>query len=406
MLRTENIAFKKFNGWARTLYHASPLGLIWVLSPLVYCVRKFRQLRVELWIVQGQERSSCKPLTILCATQDRNRDYLAELAFGPTYWEQYLGQAWLWNATRVAGKMGGAYSIMFIEVHKSLRRLIGQDNWFYVPDWVIGTIDFPLESNIAKSESVKSDLRRIRKHELRFVITHELQHFDNFYHNMYVPYIVKAHRSAYITPYEQMRNRYKNCELLLVKKQKRYIAGILISYSKAGPRLWSLGILHGNLEHLREGAGAALYHFALRHLEEKDFPRVITGLSRAFLRDGVLGYKKKLSQRITGMSSNMFALQILSFTAATRAFLANNPFIFEDRGFTNGAVFLDTKKPLSAKEFEKIDKEYFYPGLCKMFVYFFERSGMPNPNVVPPEIFERIVLQPAEKIADRHDHAG
>jgi len=404
MSRPGNMVFSQFNGLARTLYHRAPPGLHWVLSPLAFCFRVLRQLRLDFWIVQGEELSSRTSLSILCATNDRNRSYIAGLAFGANYCEQYLGRAWLWNANIMTEKTGRGYSMMLVEIHTSLRRLLGTSNWFYVPDWVRGTIDFPLKPTITNCESVKSDLRRIRKNDLGFEVTRETQRFDDFYHNMYVPYTVRAHgSSAKITPYELMRNQFKNGELLLVTKQQKHIAGILIRYSKAGPCLSSLGIWHGNWKYVRYGAAGALYYFSLRYLEDKGFSKVDCGLSRAFLRDGVLRYKKKWGQRIVGMSSNMFALKVLSYTAATRAFLVNNPFIFEYRGSSNGAVFVDTEKLLLPQELERIDKDYFYPGLSKLFVYLLQRNHTPKPNVVPPELSARIVLRSAE---DRDKGAG
>lgn len=238
------------------------------------------------------------------------------------------------------------------------------------------------------------DLRKIRVHSLGFEITQDPQQFDDFYQNMYVPYIIKAHgASAFIQPYEKMRAEFQNCDLLLITKQEERIAGFLIVYEKTGPRLWVSGIRDANREYVKDGVMGALYHFSFLYLKDKGFTKVKLGLSKAFLSDGVLQYKKKWSQKIVGTSSDWFALKILSYQGAAGSFLQKNPFIFESRGSLSGAVFVDTERPLSAKELRNIEKLYYTSGLSKLFIYHLQPSNVIKHDNIPPELSERIVLR-------------
>ena len=381
---------------ARKLYDKIPTHFRWVASPLIYCYRLiFFQLRLELWIATGNERTSRMPLSIMyAANDDTNRNYLLGLVFGASFRESGLGRTWLWQIPKVVADRGQDCSLMIVQVRTSHRKLLGSRNWFFIPNWVFGQVDIPRDPTVTKDSSLKSDLRRIRKNSLQFEVTQDPQHFDDFYYNMYVPHINKAHgSSAYINSYKYMKGEFHNCDLLLVTKQGKRIAGVLIAYDKTGARLWSLGIRDSNPEYIKDGAVGALFYFSLCYLRERGFTKVNFGQSRAFLSDGVLQYKKKWSQRIVGTSRQGFALKVLSYTGAAKAFLQENPFIFESQGILNGAVFVDVDKPLSSKDFKKVDKKYFHSGLAKIIMYRLPHGDTVNQESVPPELSERIALR-------------
>lgn len=384
---------------AEALYQRIPFCFRWVFSPLVFCSRLFRQIRPDVWILSGEEQSSRIPLAVLCSAHNWGRSYLAGLIFGASFQEEYLGRAWLWNVSKMSKKTDRSCSLMLVQVSESLSRLLGKDNWFYIPGWVVGEVDIPPAPVVMNSESVKSDLRRIRKNELQFEVTREIQCFDDFYYHMYVPYITGSHgSSAYVMPYKVMRKRFRNCDLLLVEKQDQQIAGILIEYSKRGARLWSLGVLDGDPKYLKDGVVGALFHFSLLYLEGKGFSKVGFGLSKAFLRDGVLKYKRKWAQKIVGVSRDGFALKILSQTAAARSFLRHNPFMFKNCGSIHAAVFLDEETLVTPQELERIKIEYSHPGLSRLFVYLPHPSDAVKQDVVPAELSGQVVLRSLEDV--------
>jgi len=319
-------------------------------------------------------------------------NFMLGLMFGESYQEVYLGSAWMWKISKVITEKGQNCSLVVMQVSKSLRTLLRSGTWFNIPLWVGGEIDIPVAPRVIKKETLRSDLRKIRKHSLLFEVTHEPKNFDDFYYNMYVPHVTRAHgNGAYIMPYEEKRTKFRNCDLLLVKTEEKSIAGILIAYEKGGLRLWSLGIRDGNLEYVKEGAVTALFHFSMLYLEDKGYTKVKLGTSRAFLRDGVLQYKRKWSQTITSTSRDWFALKVLSYNGAAGGFLQNNPFIFEKGGILHGALFVDAEKPLSAKELRQIEKRNFIPGLSKLSIYHLQHSDTIKQENASSQFFEQIV---------------
>lgn len=374
-----------------------------IFYPFISSYRLFEKFvnkyKINLWVMEGKEKNSKAPIAVLCSAIDQERNYLATLVFKDSYSESYIGRYWLWNIKKIADKTGKEYSIMLLDIKKSRQKFLKIDNCFYIPGWVRGVIDLPLSQAIMNKESLKSDLRKIKKNSLTFEVTQDIKKFDDFYYNMYVPYITNSHAgSAYIRTYEFRKKQFDGNELLLIKKDEKYIAGVMIIYPDGNLLLSTLGICDGNMEYLDYGAMGALYYFPLEYAKEKGFLKMSAGMSRGFLKDGVLQYKKKWGHRIIDISSRTFTLKIVSDTPATRAFLENNPFIFDDQGLPCGAVFLNSKENISQELIKQINKDYFYPGLSKLYIYFFLENNMLNSNIVPSELSKHIVLRPLDFI--------
>jgi hypothetical protein len=164
--------------------------------------------------------------------------------------------------------------------------------------------------------------------------------------------------------------------------------------------LWESGIRDGNRDYVKEGAGGALYHFGLQYLQEKGFTKAFLGWSRPFLRDGVLQFKRRWSQRLMASYPNGYGLKILSDTPAAKAFLCNNPFIFKRRGLLHGAVFVAADRPLTADDIQGLDRDYFYPGLSRLFIYCLGQDDPRMPDGLPAELAARIELRGAKDLMD------
>jgi hypothetical protein len=107
----------------------------------------------------------------------------------------------------------------------------------------------------------------------------------------------------------------------------------------------------------------------------------------------VLQFKRSWSQKIVDGYSNGYALRIVSPTPAALAVLRNNPFIFRRHGVFCAAVFVDTEKPLTADELQKIDKDYFHAGLSRLFVFCSKPEHATMPDTIATDIAEHIELR-------------
>jgi len=359
-------------------------------------------LILNVWIVMGEEILSKQKLAIIYIGSEKNKNFLTKVAFGNSYKEDYIGKTWLWRIFKTVKAKGHACSLMVAEVPKNSLMLFGKKKCFYIPSWVQGELKTSIDtSQHIKNESLKSDLRKITRNKLHFELTNELSQFHNFYHNMYLPYITKAHDDrAVITKYDFMKKFFRDCELLLIKKDEEYIAGILIAYNytKKRARLWCIGVKDGNSDYIKDGASGAIYYFSLLHLKEKGYKRVSVGLSKAFLKDGVLRYKKKWGHRIIGTYKIGFLIKPLSKTAAVEGFFLNNPFIYVRKNRLNGAVFVEDGQSFSKEDFQKFYKDYCLNGVSKLFIYRFGQGHGRSREIVPPEFSDRITICSAESL--------
>ena len=293
------------------------------------------------------------------------------MALAPSYCSVYLGRTWVWN-THKSLKVPGACSVLFSEIDAPLTNLLRAGCGVLIPAWVHGEVALPRSKK--KKERQKSNYlqTKIHKQSLEVAISHDQRRFDDFYDNMYVPYV--RHRfgeSAQLAPREGAEADFREGELLLVKKQNEYISGQIIKYEGSCACLRWLGVRDGNWDYVRDGAVAALYEFAFLRAEEKGCRKAKFYKSRAFLEDGVLRFKRTMSQRIVEADNCKSLLRIESDSPGTRAFLEASPFIFERFGQLHGAVFLNDETPLTLEVLRKMNKQYFHTGMSQLVVFQF-----------------------------------
>jgi len=331
-------------------------------------------LRVEVWRVEGTEKWSGLPISMLCAASHQTKAYLGRLLMGDSYRETLLGKKWLWKVSKFLPQVPDCSLIAMAAQRRQVKYLHLQAS-FYVPGWIELEIDLPSSGRFMTGKQFRDDLRRIRKHGLRYEVTDRNEAVEDFYDNFYRPYIVKAHgASAFIVPREAMRAKMPHCELLRITKQGSMIAGVLIVRDPVRPRLWCMGVRDGSSQYLREGACAAAYHFSLEYLAKLGYRKAGLGWTRAFLRDGVLRYKSRWSPRIVGRTLDGVAFSFPSCSRATQSFLLNNPFIFEQSGSLYGALFVPSGMQ-SPEEWQAFEKLYLYAGMSKLDRYLVPRVG-------------------------------
>jgi hypothetical protein len=184
-------------------------------------LRVFFAPSTPVWILWGRDTSSKDTFKVLYAGGNQTKNYLINLLFDSSCVENYLGRKWIWKLSRNIKQIGGDCSLVAMEVSETLHTSFREENQFYIPLWISGEIDIVDEKPESfKKKTFKSDLRKIKKNNLSFEVTNDLGHLHNFYWNMYYPYITKRHGNvAFVMSYEVMKHKFKNCELLLIKKE-------------------------------------------------------------------------------------------------------------------------------------------------------------------------------------------
>jgi hypothetical protein len=235
-----------------------------------------------------------------------------------------------------------------------------------VPCWVGGEIDLAAAvARTRQSKNAKEDLRRIRRDQIDYEVTRSDRAFEQFYANMYKPYIetVYGDRAFFMSHAEMTRMRDRS-ELLVVKMKGEAVAGLIILYENGRPRAWSLGVKDGNRAYVKAGALRALDYLLVSYFTGKGYSTVHMGASRPFLEDGVLRHKRRIGLRLTDHTSRSYALQPMPGSHAAAAFLKSNPFIgLGQDGNLRGMVFIDDEAGLAKSQLQRLIEEYEIPGL-------------------------------------------
>lgn len=370
-------------------------------------LRQFvRLVRFPVWVISGTVSGSQDELTVFYGGPEAGRIYLIKQMLGDNPNVIYLGKKWFWNVKKTSCKYSCAIEIT--PIMKTWSRLVAMLGGIYIPCWVEGEIDFVSQlPKYRKGKSVRGDMRRIRKNNLGYEVTRKAADLDLFYHEMYLPLMNKSHgEGALLMGYDKMMERVDSgkCELLFIKHGGERIAGVLIRYQNGMPRAWSVGIRDANRQYLRIGAIAATYYFTFQYLKDQGYQRVNEGLSRPFLNDGVLQYKKKWGVNLIGTSADGFILKLRLPSEALFHLLINSPFLMLGRDGLEAVIFADHKRLSEISYWEEIEKNYYISGIKRLVIYPLT-SRISHDNVdIPPLFRGNVVIRSLDSLFSKSCH--
>ena len=378
-------------------------GIKHKMSPFFPIIRNVWRLRLNVWIIKGEEKTTKQEIKLLYMGSDLSKHYLEDLIFSNIIEEKYIGKRWIWTTLRMARSNCADYSLLIAETGDYLAKIFKRKREYFVPCWIVAEIDLNSDSSdpaqMDKNKNLKADIHRIKKHELDYELTKSQAQFNKFYHDMYKPFAVKRYgKKAIVEKYYDLRISFKKGELILVKMGGIPVAGTLIKYEKNQAFLHVLGVKDGDSDYLRFGAISALYYYSIRYLKGRGFTRLNMGATRPFLMDGVLLYKKKWGLKIIGTTGPGFLMKLLSETAAVRGFLSNNPFIYKDSKHIYGAVFLLPEQVDDKRSVEKTFHDYYIDGMSKLLIYVFDSADSIAQMDMPNKLEDKITILRAGEI--------
>ncbi len=270
------------------------------------------------------------------------------------------------------------------------RNLNRQNGIYFMPHWIVqkndsfsGLNDFCKH----KKRAAYEDIRVVQKCNYDYLFTQSEQMLGFFYENMYSSYIKRRHKDeASILPLEKIKKHFRKGGLLLIKDNHKFISGTVVDLKNNMVHPCCTGILNGDEELLKKDALTTLYYFYFVLAQEKMIHTVDLGLSRPFLNDGVLRYKRKWNTVISynKKRSNAYAFRISSLTAPIKAFLLNNPFIEIEGDSLTGNIFTDL--PTAINE-EELNKKYLLRGIFRLKV-----------TVLGTKVIDKLALQEAPEV--------
>lgn len=239
-----------------------------------------------------------------------------------------------------------------IILNRRFAERIKRPNDMLIPLWVRCDVELGSEKAHTRSESMRGDLRNIRKNGFVWQVSAQANVFQRFYEKYYLPTVIASHGASVIPA--NMTQRLElldsgNMELLQVLRNDEVVAGVSIDYRGEVPELRDSGVMDGSTDLKKAGAVTATYLFAIDYLTSKAHPRVGLGFSRGFLDDGVLSYKRKFRPTILPGPDECILLRIRNLNEATRAVLTSSPCLTWEGGGLVRTYFMDPVSDLPGK---------------------------------------------------------
>ncbi|MDH3439491.1 MAG: GNAT family N-acetyltransferase [Gammaproteobacteria bacterium] len=298
-------------------------------------IRIISLLVPKMWLIEGNERITGKPLSVLWCGPIVQQAYMLTRIFGVKAPDRhYLGRRPVILLKHLLKRYGCSLGVV-AGPDQLLTRLRQRDD-IEVSWWIGSEVDIAAVLDPDDHpHSLKDDLRRVRKNGLEFRCATDAESYRRFYDNYYLPTIVASHGAAALpSDFDTRWSRIMKgeAELVWVMRGDEPICGMVVCYDDSVPILRDIGIKNGDKALRKTGAITAAYYFALQRIEARGFDRARLGLSRPFLNDGVLTFKEKFRPELTGTSQESFLIRINSLCDASRSFLSKSSFIGEAEG--------------------------------------------------------------------------
>lgn len=334
----------------------------------------FGEIQLPVHLLKGKDAMGDNVRALVLA-DEKKVAYFASLLYSNEPSKKNLGKVLTWKLTSRRESMLPKADLTLIAVEGIYSHFLSRLGFIIVPQWVSSSLDIskPLSQiwKMDKNRSLKENLRKIRQNEYSYEISRDPSRFQQFYHEMYLPHIMRRFgQHALINQFDQLKRFFEIGHLILVKRNNDYVAGNIMVKYKEGISIHSSGVKQGNIDYLREGALVASYYFSIVWAKSQKYKSINFGHSRPFLNDGGLVHKKRWGMWVRRSHSNraIFGIRLNNLSQSTKTFLARNPLIVIHRDKLKGLVFAGQENEVTAEELLSLFKTFHTPGLDSLIV--------------------------------------
>ncbi len=352
---------------------------IFYSSKLMF-ISRLKHLQLSTYYIQGTNKINGSNLNVAILGDEFTFNYLQKLLFSDDYNIEHLGKTFIWNVNKKLNKLNRNIDFIFVRTDRFFSRKLQNKGFIILPEW-IGiklNIDNSSKDFFKKlKKSAKEDVRIVKKHGYSYEISKDQKIFDLFYKNIYKPYIIKRHgklAAPYTLYYPEIKSMFENGFLLLVKKQDKIVAGIIINVTQSGKAAYLIytGVDIKN-DYLSKAAGPAAgparYYFVIKWAKKQGLDFLNFGGVRPFFNDGLFKYKTKWGTTlgISKKSFGIFGFKICNHDKKTIVdFLEQNPFIYIEKDKLKGMLLV--KEKIDKERIQKIWNHYKKPGLSNLTI--------------------------------------
>ncbi len=347
-----------------------------VVEPAYFHTKRFlsilARLNVPVYRIQGKSRWSEETITTLLYGEGRGLlPYILNLVYAGKPEKKNIGKTFIGKAISHTHPDAPKPDLVLVGTDECFSRFLSRQGFMVMPEWVMFKLDItkPLPDG-RSSRTLKDNLRKVRKYNYSYEITHDFTKLEYFYHHMYLPYARNRYGElSLVGGLRDLRKIFERGALLLVNRNNECIAGDLLQMQGNMISARYTGITDGKMEYLGQGALAACYYFAQIWAKEKGYTWVDYGHCRPFFDDGVFHHKKTWGMEIMKSTRPMLATKaVFGIKACTDNpgvldFLAKNPCVSMDKGRLKGLIFTQEDHPLTIDEIQALEKKYYIPGI-------------------------------------------
>lgn len=292
---------------------AMPVKVRWTAR----AVRKFASILLGAPIpvtwLRGPAYPSGRPSTLLVAGEEPWVNYLPRRFFSRLPERERVSFMHVWSLPGLLKRLRPYADMTIVRIDALSGRTWFDSGYLSVPEWIGARMALGEEalSRTMKGKSVRDDLRRVRKSNLRYSVSHGDEDFDFFYSSMYAPYTRARFGDLTGTaPANYLRHAFRRGGVLFAEQDRARLAGLV--YSRRGEvfRLVLVGTRKGKMGPVKMGALAALYVFAIQHARSMGCTVLDLGGSRPVLQDGVLRFKAKWRPRLYDDGAYPFEMRV------------------------------------------------------------------------------------------------
>lgn len=386
MIQT-NLKSRWWTELAWRLYERLPAAADDVLKWRFRYALLLRNSRIPVVILRGSTRPDGHPVTVVLAGDRNSLDSLVQHSFENMYQQETVGTVPPWNLARTLKRLRASADLTVAFVDQLSARLFFGKDYMAVPVVVGSMLTVPEDfAELTRgNESLKNDLRTIRRNNLKCDITHSNSDFEAFYHTMFVPFIRKRYGAQGVIYYDfhQMRRIFYQGGLFLIRLDKQPIAGLLFQQRDQQLRSVALGTTNGEWEPVKLGAFLALYTCLVEHAKAVGCKFVDFGGSHPSLNDGVLRYKRKWGANLVEEPDIYYDFLVYwnRLNKPVTSFLSSTPLIFRDRGGLSAIYVIDQDEPVTQIEARKAHRFLWMPGLKRLYLVATSgwQPGISNP---------------------------
>lgn len=361
-----------FHGW----YDRMPQKFFSVTEPILKFVKAsslfLSELSVDSTVLHFTPGSQKNNQKILYIGKKKNDLFLKEF-FADEHLECAENKRVLcWKLKNYLENVEGYYDLIIIHLNPILFYCLSLKVALKIPESLksvqyFDRMDSLLPKNI--SQNVLRKKKKIQQAGFDCHVFADESFLDHFYYVMYVPYLKERYKGrAIIESYVKVRRILGTGFFLVIRRGEKVFAAALCRIRSNFFVLELIGVENGDTDLLQKGVLDTIYYYCLQHALAKECRGVDFGLSRPFLSDGLLRYKKKWGAALLPNPKQYRVLGVRSGSQAYSGFLSRFP-VFFDQGYLSGYIWASEKKTVNMQDMKHIQKAYFNPGLRRMFIH-------------------------------------